>query len=618
MQLTRTEEVNNQKSTSSECTDQNILLDLQVINQLRQQQNLSLAAQKAKSALDKTAFSIEIMSVLIDILIDQRSAQSALDLIEIYQNEIDQQPKCKELMAAQSKALLAVGQRNTALQLIDNTTQSFPEWADGWNNHGCTLVNLGRPTEAINKFEKALTLAPNHTKAALALSAIFKKLKCNTKAIETLQNCFNQSNDIDLLEATVNLLQLENRHKEALILAKKIIELSDSASIEHQMLLARCYFLNGELDAYILTLQRCPQHQLWKGVSIRSITEGVIAESGLQKELGSDLDSLLRDEPADANANLILAREKLRHFDFVNGWKHYAHRLKLPNPQLHFNELPSWDGSHLKDEHVLVIGEQGLGDVGYFSRFLTPLHLSNRSVSMLCEARMTCFLQHSFPDIYFFSNPKEIKLLPKSTSRIALGSLPLLYGNDLESIQQLGKKFPIRVRHSDRQIWKERLRYDSQGLPVIGISLQGGRNGDEYQQRKRSLPIEKTLSLFRGKKVALLDMQHPRHSDKFLEIAKKFDLKILHYPHLTDDINQLIAVLSCLDGLISAQQTNAHLAGSLGLKGIIVLPVVSHFVYGLEDTSPWYPTLNLVRASKFGEWESSIESMRIAISQWPI
>ena len=593
-----------------------IYATIQVINILRQKKQLHLAEAKAKDHLENKAFSIEILAMLADLLVEQQSAQQALDCIQHYQSDVNKEPKCKELMAAQAKALLAINESSASLELIQTTTATFPNWADGWNNHGCTLLNQGRDAEAVGKFDQALKLEPTHFKAALALATIHKKYGRLAKAIETLRNCFNESNNPSLLESLINLLNRDKQHELALDYAKKLIKADQSPSIEQHMLLAQCYFSNGDLLAYIQTLRDLPKQQLWKGVSVQSIVEGVIAESGLEHKVESQLNALLEAYPSDANANLILAREKLRQFNFREGWKHYAHRLKLPNPQLHFNVIPTWDGSDLQDRNVLVIGEQGIGDVGYFARFLPPLLRRNNKVSMLCESRMRDFLQHCFPDIYFFSNPKQISLLPKPMTRIALGSLPLLYGVDIETIHDLGQQGPLFARPSDHKVWTERLQADAQGWPVVGLSLHGGRNGDEYQQRKRSLPTKETLQLLAGRDLAFLDLQHPNHGEDFSAVAEELNLKILRYPNLTDDVSQLLAAMSCLNGLITAQQTNAHLAGAIGLRSIVALPVVSHFVYGLEATTPWYPSLKLVRAKKFGEWDSCLNAIPLELEQW--
>jgi hypothetical protein len=74
--------------------------------------------------------------------------------------------------------------------------------------------------------------------------------------------------------------------------------------------------------------------------------------------------------------------------------------------------------------------------------------------------------------------------------------------------------------------------------------------------------------------------------------------------------------MACLDGLVTAQQTNAHLAGALGLRGLVALPVVAHFVFGNSDLTPWYPSLQLVRSEEFGKWDTCIDSLREKIDNW--
>ena len=130
------------------------------------------------------------------------------------------------------------------------------------------------------------------------------------------------------------------------------------------------------------------------------------------------------------------------------------------------------------------------------------------------------------------------------------------------------------------------------------------------------MPTKETLQLLAGRDLAFLDLQHPNHGEDFSAVAEELNLTILQYPNLTDDVSQLLAAMSCLNGLITAQQTNAHLAGAIGLRSIVALPVVSHFVYGLGPTTPWYPSLKLVRATKFGEWDSCLNAIPLELEQW--
>ena len=591
--------------------------DISAILTLRHQGRLDLALAKANNIL-KLSFSINILSLIIDMLVEKQDGESALRLIKKYNIEITSDGESREFVMAKAKALLSTGQKPEALHLFHQLTQSFPTWADGWNSYGCCLKSMARYSEAIPLLKKALILDPGHTKATFALSSIYKIDEMFEIASDTISNCLKISEDPKLIEALINLLHRANKNKEALAWAKKLISSQQGQDTEQIMLLARAYFLCDDLTNYILTLRRFSEASLWKGVSTQSIAEGMIIECGLENNIESKLKDIIKISPADPNVNLNLAREKLRKFDFQNGWRHYSHRVNLPNTQLHLNQRPDWDGCRLIDKNILLIGEQGIGDVSYFSRFLQPLCESNQNIYMLCEQRMQSFLQSNYPKIYFFSDPSYINFLPKPLVKVAIGSLPLLYGNDKELIYELGKKNPLKPKQADQNIWFQRLRNDSGGLPIIGISLQGGRPGDEFQQKKRNLPMKKILKILEGKEICLVNLQHSRNqpSNNVSSIANQLGLKLLEYKGLTHDISQLIAVMACLDGLVTAQQTNAHLAGALGLRGLVALPVVAHFVFGNSDLTPWYPSLQLVRSEEFGKWDTCIDSLREKIDNW--
>ncbi len=558
----------------------------------------------------------------MDLLIDQRDAGTALNLLDQYDNSSDRSlQQLPELITVKAKALYALGQHSAALRLFRETTELFSDWPDGWNNYGCCLLDLGRNAEASAKFKCALHLSPCHVKAALGLVSIYKRNSDFKECTRILINCLDHcsSSEPVLIENLIDILHLDGENDQALQWALTLLKIPSEKNLIHrQMLLSRSYFLVGDISSYVKTLQRCPEGAVWNGVSVRSMADAIIAECGLCESACHDSSHLAKNSQSDPSLNLVIARQFLREYDFENGWRHYSFRLKLPNPQLHLEQPVDWDGSTIKDCNVLVIGEQGLGDVCCFARFLNPLSAENNCVSVCCEARMLDFLQTTFPQIYFFSDPNSIRFLPKPMVKIALGSLPLLYGMSSAEIQNHGASMQWQVREADRGLWSQRLASVAGDSLLLGISLMGGRQEDEYQKRKRSLPIRKTLELFKGREVVLVDLQHPKHPEEFEQISDELGLQVLRFPCLTDDVQQLLTVMSCLDGLLTAQQTNAHLAAAVGLRSLVALPSVSHFVYGLDSSTIWYPSLQLVRSHNFGDWDDCIDELRNRLEGWPM
>jgi len=226
---------------------------------------------------------------------------------------------------------------------------------------------------------------------------------------------------------------------------------------------------------------------------------------------------------------------------------------------------------------------------------------------------MIDLLETNYKDINIIDKPDQIKLLGKPLTKVAIGSLPLIYGSTAKEIDTLST--PIRARKADEQIWHEILKRDSSNQVRIGISLEAGRIIDITARRNRSIPARLVLEQLKGLPITLVDLQHTGHSNIFYAEAERFGLEVLNYPKLTKDLGQLVAMASALDGIITAQQTNAHLFGAMHKKGIVILPITSHFAFGNDINSIWYPTLRLIRASRWRDWTCITSGLRRAVEE---
>ena len=80
--------------------------------------------------------------------------------------------------------------------------------------------------------------------------------------------------------------------------------------------------------------------------------------------------------------------------------------------------------------------------------------------------------------------------------------------------------------------------------------------------------------------------------------------------HRFRDFADTAAVVSSLDAVISVDSAVAHLAGAMGKPLFLLLPFGADFRWLRERRdSPWYPTAQLFRQPKFGDWDSVIETL---------
>lgn len=67
-------------------------------------------------------------------------------------------------------------QPSNALNVFDKCTQFFPNYADGWSNKGRSLAALGRYSESIECYQRALQIDPFHIDAKIGFQIVNDKL----------------------------------------------------------------------------------------------------------------------------------------------------------------------------------------------------------------------------------------------------------------------------------------------------------------------------------------------------------------------------------------------------------------------------------------------------------
>jgi ADP-heptose:LPS heptosyltransferase len=69
------------------------------------------------------------------------------------------------------------------------------------------------------------------------------------------------------------------------------------------------------------------------------------------------------------------------------------------------------------------------------------------------------------------------------------------------------------------------------------------------------------------------------------------------------DFGDTALLLAQLDLIITVDTAVAHLAGALGTPVWVLLPAVPDWRWGLAgEQTPWYPTMQLFRQARAGDW----------------
>lgn len=266
-----------------------------------------------------------------------------------------------------------------------------------------------------------------------------------------------------------------------------------------------------------------------------------------------------------------------------------------------------WNGAPFHGKRVLVRCYHGLGDAIQFVRYAPLLKHIAHTVTVQCEQYLMPLLA-STAGIDFFI-PLESQPDPASFDLdVELMELPYAFRTALHTIPSRTPYLSIPTPDIERtrnQLLDSGL--DSRCLNIGICWASGGWNPSRDLAPNDLAPLTdishvKFLSLQKGPAAQELASAAP--CSYFAPITISWDT-----------LSSTAAIISSMDLVISVDTMVAHLAGALAKPVWTLLPFNADWRWMVDtDRSPWYPTMQLFRQSKPGDWLSVTEQIAQRLS----
>ena len=266
-----------------------------------------------------------------------------------------------------------------------------------------------------------------------------------------------------------------------------------------------------------------------------------------------------------------------------------------------YGELPEWTGQ--SGQHVIVWGDQGVGDEIYYASCLRDLIRVCRAVTFDCHPRLEHLFRRSFPGITVHGTRKDLTELPwlrdcDADTAIALADLPYFFRNEGEWD---GKPYIVPESAIAREPgWP----------PRIGISWTGGTK--RTHGRQRSLSLSALESILRARPDAQwFSLQYtPEAARDVCLLEEQTGIRISHYPGWVEcfDYDRTASFVASLDLVITVCTTAHHLGGALGVPTWTLVPAKPSWRYQLRGNRlPWYGSARLYRQESDSDWTAPLE-----------
>lgn len=317
-------------------------------------------------------------------------------------------------------------------------------------------------------------------------------------------------------------------------------------------------------------------------------------------------------DPSMSTAQFNLAVAMLLAGDFHNGIRQYESRWNFEHLQglLPTFAQPRWYGENLSNKIILVLGEQGHGDVLQFSRFVAEIKKFNpKKICFQVGTDMIELLKNSqiFKDIEVSD---YVNGLPEFDTWSMLMSLPIGLNVSYETLNSPVQYLEAPV-HSV-EVWKKRL--STKNRCRVGIGWSGRR--DTWINRHKAVKFEYIFELIkRHPEFEWVNLQADANND---ELAALTALGVAQYPDTIRNWSDTAGLVHNLDLVIGVDTSISHLAGAMGRPTWVMLPQYAldwRWLLDRED-SPWYPSAKLFRQPARGDWASVVDKVSQYLLLW--
>lgn len=465
---------------------------------------------------------------------------------------------------------------------------------------GWAYMKLGQPAQAKAFFERVESIASKKAVVlnsvgmgymelglwSAALRALLQSMELDTSSVDTYLN---------LAKVYYNL----HDHKRSLDVSMKAI-LVDASNVSVHLNMGAALLGLGFLDEARIAFETCLTLEP-SSLNAHFNLALIHSRQGNSAKAISGYRAYLSQAEAADEVNLNLARfslggKLLRSGQLDEGWVlwDYGFDPSIPawaarGPARQF-QVPRWAGQPIPGERLLVWAEQGLGDEILFMSCMRDVLATCTDVILECAPRLVPVMARSFPSVTvraaaFDSGNFNVSLFNDFDHHIPLGSLPGLYR---QTLQDFDRSFPYVVTNAAVKERFSRRLAGFEGKLKVGICWRSGLlNADRNEGYSA---IKDWGELLRLPNCVFVNLQYDNCEAELTEVEALYGVNILRWQDLDlkNDIDDVLALMACLDLVVTAATAVNPMAGSLGKATLLIQGDFDWTNLG-TDHYPWFP-----------------------------
>lgn len=495
-------------------------------------------------------------------------------------------------------ALIALGRTTEAVAGFRRAVELDPGYVDGWASLGNALAENGEPADARTAAERALALDPDHVDAITLLGRLCAESSDSAAAIGHFRRAVELDPESSAAQNNLGGVLLREDDAPGAIGAFRRAAALDPHAAEPRVSLGHLLYLEERPEEAEEALRAALQIEddnanawLYLAQTLRAL--------GRETEALTSIERAVTADPGFDSAIFNRGLVHLAQGRFESGWRDYQRRRSVNSIRERITQEPL--AGTLEGKRILVHRDQGLGDEIFFLRFVRSLKERRPAITYSCDSKIISMVARlGFIDdlIDAGSDGDAVPEPPGIDIALSAGDLPHMLG--LDTADRIPPSIEIPL--PDASMAEARTLLSSMGPPpYIGLTWRAGT------QRRSKLskvgPLEGIAGALQntdGTLVALQRNPTPGEIDRFAEIAGR---PVHDASALNEDLERMLAVLDTLDDYICMSNTNLHLRAARGRTSRVLVPLPAEFRWMAEGTeSPWFPGSPVYREDPAEGW----------------
>lgn len=487
--------------------------------------------------------------------------------------------------------LLAEGKHEQALAGYRRALAQAPGEPEILTNIGALLVLRDDRAGAEAAFGAALAAAPDFVPALVNLGALAQN-NAFTDGGAQAEALLRRA--LAAIERGPPPADLDGRlrHAECLRLLARTAEAAAIVAAlpvtrETQLVRAEILSHGGDPLAALAALPPAPQG--YPLVRHARVAATALGETGDLAAAEAMLRAALRQAPGSVPLTHQLGMTLLGQGKYLEGFQRFEARLPLNRPVM--PTCPMWTGGAIAGRRLLLVAEEGFGDILQFLRFVPRVVATGARVTLVVPPAL---LRLCAGQDWAVTLAPTTAPFPPADLFVPLMSVPRALA---EAHPTRGEVPYLRADPALGAAWRERL---PPGGRRIGLVRSG--NPRFLLEHLRRCPAEALAPLAALPDTAWVSLQP-------MEIAPPPGIALYQPASLLTDFAETAALISALDAVVSTDTGVAHLAGALGKPVFLLGRFGLDWRWWPTPEPPWYPRTVVCRQKAPGDWDGAVAAV---------